>query len=293
MEYERLEYSPIIDRRPFRLPDNARVAIWLIVNVEVWDLNNPMPRTMTSSPAPAKVPDVPTYSWYDYGLRVGFWRLKEIFDSYQLKGTLSLNAANCHTTPRIVEECVRSDWEILAHGYVQRVLNVEKDERDVIKRTIQTIGDFTGKAPRGWMGPQLVETWDTLDILAEEGIEYVADWVNDDEPYPLKVKNGSIIALPYTVELNDIPVHLMFREGSSGLYDRARCEFETLYEEGKKRAKIMAISMHPYVSGVGHRAGYFKKLLEFIKQHDDVVFMRGLDILDWYNEFNGSPPEKF
>jgi peptidoglycan/xylan/chitin deacetylase (PgdA/CDA1 family) len=231
------------------------------------------------------VPDIRNYSWYDYGLRVGFWRMKAVLDQYGIKGTLSLNAANCETTPQIVQECLRSQWEILGHGYVQRRLNEEKDERIVIRKTIQVIKDFTGKAPRGWMGPQLAETWNTPDILAEEGIEYVADWVNDDEPYPLKVKNGSLVSLPYTVELNDIPVHLIFHEPSSGLYDRARSAFDTLYAEGKERAKIMSISTHPYVTGVAHRIGYYEKIFEYIKQHDGVLFMRGFEILDWYNKF--------
>lgn len=285
---ERVEYSPIIERRPFKLPDNARVAVWVVVNVEVWDIRNPMPRTLFGGPGTA-VPDIPTYAWFDYGLRVGFWRLKRILDKYGIKGTLSLNAASCETTPQIVKACVQSDWEILAHAYVQRVLSQEKDEREMIRRTIKIIRDFTGKAPRGWMGPQCVENWDTPDILAEEGIEYVADWVNDDEPYPLKVKKGSLISLPYTVELNDIPIHLVFHEPSSALYDRARSAFDTLYAEGKERAKIFTISTHPYVTGVAHRAGYYEKIFEYIKQHEGVLFMRGFEILDWYKEFVKGP----
>jgi allantoinase len=277
---ERVEYSPIVERRPFRLPGNARVAVWVVVNVEVWDIRNPMLGSGGTS-----VPDIPNYSWYDYGLRVGFWRLKSVLDKYGIKGTLSLNAASCEITPQIVRACMQSDWEVLAHAYVQQVLSQEKDEREMIRRTIRIIREFTGKKPRGWMGPQLVENWDTPDILAEEGIEYVADWVNDDEPYPLRVKNGTLISLPYTVELNDIPVHLISREPSSGLYDRARAAFDTLYAEGKERAKILTISTHPYVTGVAHRIGYYEKIFEYLRQHEGVIFMRGSDILDWYREF--------
>jgi len=116
----------------------------------------------------------------------------------------------------------------------------------------------------------------------EEGLEYVADWVNDDEPYPLQVKTGSLIALPYTVELNDIPVHLVRNQGSLGFHDMIRAEFETLYEEGKTRAKILTMSMHPYISGVAHRAGYLDKALAYLKGQPGVIFMRGVDILDGY-----------
>jgi peptidoglycan/xylan/chitin deacetylase (PgdA/CDA1 family) len=288
MERERAPYSAIIDRPPFKLPGGARVGVWVIVNVEMWDITGPMPRTVASPPGGGSViPDIPNYTWYDYGLRVGFWRIKAILDKHQIKGVLSLNADCCNTHPRIVEECMRSDWEILAHGWIQRILPAEKDERDVIRRTMQRIKEFTGTRPRGWMGPGLQETWHTPDILAEEGLEYIADWVNDDEPYLLPTKSRPLVALPYTVELNDIPIHLAQSQGSSGLYDRARAEFDVLYEEGKERAKIMCISMHPYISGVAHRAGFLDKTLEYIKQRPGVVFMRGVDILDSYTAFLG------
>ncbi len=285
MRGERIEYSPIIDRKSLKLPGNARVAIWVIVNVEQWDIKAPMARTVLPAPQGVSViPDIPNFSWYDYGLRVGFWRLKRVLDRYQVKATLSLNAAVCNTYPILVEESLKSDWEILAHGFVQRALNVEKDERDVIRRTIQTIRDFTGRAPRGWMGPGLNETFDTLDILAEEGIEYVADWVNDDQPYPLKVKGGTLIALPYTVEINDIPIFLIQHHRSSEIYERARDQFDTLYEEGSETARFMAIAVHPYLTGVPHRIGYFEQIFQYIKEHDGVVFMRGSDILEWYRK---------
>lgn len=285
MRGERIEYSPIIDRKSLKLPGNARVAIWVIVNVEQWDIKAPMARTVLPAPQGVSViPDIPNFSWYDYGLRVGFWRLKRVLDGYQVKATLSLNAAVCNTYPILVEESLKSDWEILAHGFVQRALNVEKDERDVIRRTIQTIRDFTGRAPRGWMGPGLNETFDTLDILAEEGIEYVADWVNDDQPYPLKVKGGTLIALPYTVEINDIPIFLIQHHRSSEIYERARDQFDTLYEEGSETARFMAIAVHPYLTGVPHRIGYFEQIFQYIKEHDGVVFMRGSDILEWYRK---------
>ena len=285
MEIDRAPYSPIIDRPAFKLPGGARVAVWVIVNVEMWDIASPLPRTAAPPPGGGTVvPDIPNYSWYDYGLRVGFWRIKAVLDRHGVKGVLSLNARCCDTHPRIVEECVKSDWEILAHGWIQKILPAEKDERDVIRRTIQRIHEFTGQRPRGWMGPGLQETWNTPDILAEEGIEYVADWVNDDEPYPLTVKSGSLIALPYTVELNDIPIHLVRNQGSSGLYDMARAQFDMLYAEGKERAKVMCISMHPYITGVAHRAGFLDKTLAYIEEHPDVVFVRGVDMLDHYNK---------
>jgi len=281
----RAAYSPIINRKPLKLPGGARLGVWFIVNVEKWDIDATMARTVLPAPQGVSViPDIPNYSWFDYGLRVGFWRLKKILDQHQVRATMSLNAPVCNTYPIIVEESLRSGWEILAHGYEQRAINLEEDERAVIRKTVKTIRDFTGKAPRGWMGPGLHETYDTPDILAEEGFEYVADWVNDDQPYPLKVKTGSLIAVPYTVEVNDIVLYIVQHHSSPEIYDRARDAFDTLYAEGADSARFMGISMHPYVMGAAHRVKYLDKIIRYIKAHEGVVFMTGEEILDWYND---------
>jgi allantoinase len=285
IEKERAEYSAIINRKPVKLPGGARLGVWFIITVEKWDINALMARSVLPAPQGVTVtPDIPNYSWFDYGLRVGFWRLKRVLDKYQVRATMSLNAPVCNAYPHIVEQGLRSDWEILAHGFEQRAINLEKDERQVIRKTVETIREFTGKRPRGWMGPGLHETFDTPDILVEEGFEYVADWVNDDQPYPLKVKTGSLIAVPYTVELNDIPIYVVQHHRSPEIYERSRDAFDILYAEGAESARFMGISMHPYVSGAAHRIKYIDKIMEYIKGHEDVLFMTGEEILDWYND---------
>ena len=280
----RAAYSPIIDRKPLKLPGGARLGVWFIVTVEKWDMDAAMARTVLPAPQGVSVtPDIPNYSWFDYGLRVGFWRLKKVLDKHQVRATLSINAPVCNTYPSIVEAGLRNDWEILAHGYEQRAINLEKDERAVIRKTVKTIREFTGKAPRGWMGPGLHETYDTPDILAAEGFEYVADWVNDDQPYPIKVKSGRLIAVPYTVEVNDIVIYTVQHHSSPEIYHRACDAFDTLYEEAADSARFMAISMHPYVMGAAHRVKYLDKIIRYIKEHEGVMFMTGEEILDWYN----------
>lgn len=286
MSNPRDDFIPIVDRQPLKLPGNARVAVWVIINVEEWDINEAMARQVLPAPqGVSAIPDIPNYSWHEYGLRVGFWRLKGVLDKHQIKATVSLNASICNSYPRIVEESLKSGWEILGHGFKQRALSLEKDEREVIRRSIQLIKEKTGKAPRGWMGPGLVETFNTPDILAEEGIEYVCDWVNDDQPYPLKVKSGTLFSIPYTLELNDIPIYVVQHHRSPELFERARDHFDTLYEEGVHTARIMAIAVHPYLTGVPHRIKYFDKIFRYIKQkapYGDVCFMTGSEIVDWY-----------
>ncbi len=284
----RAPYSAIVDRPPLRLPGGARVAVWVAVNIEEWDFNAPMARAAIPAPQGVSViPDVPNYSWYEYGMRVGFWRFKEVLDRHGVKATVSLNSNVCATTPRIVEACLEGDWELMGHGVVQRVLPKEPDERAVIRRTIDQIEAFSGRKVRGWMGPGLHETYETPDVLAEEGIEYCADWVNDVQPYPMRVSGGTLISIPYTIELNDIPVHVVQNHRSDELYRRAMDEFATLHREGETGARIMCVSVHPYITGAAHRIGYFDRIFAELKQRDGVIFMRAAEILDWYKAETG------
>jgi peptidoglycan/xylan/chitin deacetylase (PgdA/CDA1 family) len=284
MANPRAEYSPIFHRKPLRLPGNARVAVWVVVNVEEWDINTPMPRTVLPAPqGRAVLPDIPNFGWFDYGLRVGFWRLKRVLDRHGIRATVSLNASVCLSYPEIVAESLKSGWELMGHGFIQRVINAEPDERAVIRRTISTIQEFAGAAPRGWMGPGLAETFHTPDILAEEGIEYVCDWCNDDQPYTMKVKSGRLVSIPYTLELNDIPIYAVQNHRSPEIFERTRDQFDTLYREGAESARIMAISTHPYITGVPHRIKYFDLIFDYLRQFEGVVFLTGSEILDWYN----------
>ena len=154
MPNPRADYSPLFHREPLKLPNNARIAVWPVINVEEWDINQPMARTVLPAPQGVTViPDVPNYAWFDYGLRAGFWRMKRVLDHHNIRATVSLNASVCLTYPQIVQESLDSGWEMMAHGFIQRVINQEPDQRATIRRTIDTIKEFTGTAPRGWMGP--------------------------------------------------------------------------------------------------------------------------------------------
>lgn len=283
MTDSRTDYSPITDRADLKAPHGKRLIVWIALNIENWDINSRMARAVLPTPQGVDfTPDVPNYAWHEYGMRVGFWRIREVLDKHGVRASVPLNASVCEDYPQVVTAMVESNYEMMGHGYVQRVLPLEGDERAVVRKTIDTIRDFTGTAPRGWLGPGLAETFDTLDILASEGIEWVGDWVADDQPYPLKVESGELTSIPYTVEMNDIPMYVVQHHQSQEIFERGKAQFDTLYREGADSARVMCIAIHPYVTGVPHRIGYFDALIEYIKFHEGVVFMTGSEILDWY-----------
>ena len=284
MHERRTPYSPIVERPQLKAPDGARMIVHVIVNVEEWSIERPMPRAALPPPQGISViPDVANWAWAEYGMRIGFWRLLETLGKHRVRATLSINANVCNTYPSLVRQSLAAGWEMMGHGFVQRALNAEDDERGVIRKALDTLQAATGQRPRGWLGPGLCETWETLDHLTAERLEYVCDWgVMDDQPFALQTANGPIVAVPYPIEMNDIVVYAIERHGSDELYERGRRQLDTLYAESAGNARVMAIALHPYLTGVPHRIGALEQLLSYIDQHRGIVYLRADEILDWY-----------
>ncbi len=280
---ERFDYSPIVRRAPWKLPKGARIAVWTIVNVEEWDFEKPMARQVLSAPqGVSTVPDVPNWAWHDYGMRVGFWRLLDALARRKLRATTAINAHVCESYRPVAEAMLDAGWEFMGHGVVQGAMHVQRDQRDTIRSTVRMLRDFTGKKPKGWLGPGLTETWETLDVLAEEGIEYVSDWVNDDQPYEIRTSASTLVSIPYTLELNDIPMMVIQHHPSAEWLRRAKDQFDRLYAEGARNPRVMAMAVHPYISGVPHRIKYFEAVYDYMRTKKGVWFTTGEDIYDWY-----------
>jgi allantoinase len=280
---ERLAYSPINRRARLELPGGARLAVWIIVNVEEWDINSAMPRTVLTPPAGGSpMPDIPNWAWHEYGNRVGFWRLLKIFDDFSVPSVLAINGSAVETYRPIAQAALERGWEFMGHGFSQKSMQKVEDEALDIAKTTQAIQAFAGKRPRGWLGPGLTETWNTPDLLQEAGYEYVCDWVLDDQPVLLKTRGGEIVSVPYTQECNDVSMMLSQHHKATEYRDRALDQFEQLYDDARDGARIMAMVLHPYIMGAPHRAKYFRQVLETIRHKDGIVFWTGEQIFDWF-----------
>ena len=173
---DRIDYSAIVDRKPLTLPDGGRTIVWPVVNLEEWVPTEPLPRRILTPPGNSvHVPDIPNWCWFEYGMRIGFWRLLDVFNSFDIKATVSMNATVVDRYTRVAEATRDAGWEFMGHSYIQKPMYQLEDEAGDIQRTMDKLSDFCGSKIRGWMGPGLTQTDDTPEYLVDSGFEYTAD----------------------------------------------------------------------------------------------------------------------
>jgi allantoinase len=276
--YGPFEYSAIIDRPPLKWPGGARIALWVSPNIEYFHLNLKL--------MGAETPNVPVWASRDYGNRVGVFRMTDVLDRHGLRATVCLNSDICKYHPRIIEEGMKRKWEWMGHNTTNSRfphLLAKAEQQAMIHECMETIQKSTGVRPKGWLAPGLWESWDTLDILAEEGITYTCDWCNDDQPYVMSLDNGkTMVAVQYSLELNDFPVFSVQNRTPDEFKAMICRTFDVLYREAEEKntAKVMAIALHPYLIGVPHRIDALDSALEYICRHDKVWKATGSEIVD-------------
>lgn len=285
--YGPFRYVPAPRRPRLEWPGGARVALWVNPNVEFFGLDDVMPGNANERVARehAKVPNVRNWSVRDYGNRVGVWRLMEVLSRYGIRASAALNSAVCDQHPEVIDEAVRLGWELIGHNETNALrLNemAPEQERASIRTTLDRIEKASGKRPVGWLGAGLAETWNTLDYLSEAGIRYVCDWVNDDQPYTMDAGNPRLVSLPYSVQTNDVPAYFDMKVSVPEFEMMLRRQFDVLYREGESTGKVMAIAVHPFVTGQPHRIIALERALDHICSHTGVWKATGWEIVQHY-----------
>ena len=268
---DRIDYCPIIDRPRISWPNDARIAFWVSPNVEHYEylptfdgIRNPWPRT--------PFPDIQGYSNFDYGNRVGFWRMLDVLDKYRIRATVSLSLSVLYHFPEVARAMLERDWDFMSHGFYNTEYMTsldEEGERAYLRDNVETYRQFTGRTLKGFFGPSASCTERTPDLLAELGILYHCDFLHDDQPMPIKVETGRLVSVPYSVETND---GVVFRTYCDGAYFVRLCkaQFDQLYREGAESGRVMCLAIHPCWAGQPHRIRYLEEILEYVMSHDGV-----------------------
>jgi allantoinase len=263
-------YQAIVDRPRVSWPNGARVAVWVIPNIEHFHIE-----------IGPQAPDIRNHSRRDYGNRVGIWRIMEVLAKHNVRGTVALNAEVGRFYPRIMEAAVKLNWELMGHGLTNSVMltGLSAEQETAVIVEARAVIEQWGQKMRGWLGPGLGETWHTLDLLRQHGVDYVCDWVNADLPYRM---NNGLYSIPYSIELNDMPLFNIPSISIDDFYRRICETFDVLYEEGETNGRVMAIALHPFLIGVPHRIRTLDRALQYIAAHGKVWFATGSEIIDAY-----------
>jgi allantoinase len=275
-----IDYLPITERPQLVWPGNARLAVMVCPNVLYYELTPPPDPWI--NPWARMTPDVMMYGRQEFGSRVGFWRLLNILDKHNMPCTAVLNVAALAKFPDIRAAIVERKWDLLGHGmYNTRFICglSEEEERAYYLEMLRITRELTGIEMKGMGGPgPQAATENTPDLLAEEGFLYYADFFHDDQPFPINVNSGKLISMPYSVEINDVPILSIAYEGDA-FVEIVRRQFDRLYAEG---GRVMCITVHPAVIGQAQRAKYVDLALQYVKSFPDVWFATGRQIAEHY-----------
>jgi peptidoglycan/xylan/chitin deacetylase (PgdA/CDA1 family) len=267
------DYSPFPKRPTLAWPTSARIAFCVVLHLEYWQLI----AAEDSHKDPRHVgefgsfnPDYRTWTQREHGNRIGIFRVLEVLDRYQIKAGVAVNAMAVERYPYLIEQLKKRGYEFIAHGTSSNRMITSKmseaDEKREIAQAIASVEKASGKKPTGWLGQDYGESQRTPRLLADAGLDYVLDWPNDDQPYPLKV-GKKFVSMPNQPEWDDSQQLVLRRIPSPRYPDLVAEAFELLHGEG---GQVFSLQVHPWVMGLAHRIKYLDEALRRIERFDHV-----------------------
>ncbi|MBI4182740.1 MAG: polysaccharide deacetylase family protein [Proteobacteria bacterium] len=269
----RYDYTAITKRPDYSWPGGRRLAVYVALNVEQFAFGAGKGSLIAP---PEQSTSHSVYAWRDYGNRVGFWRLMELFDELDLPIQAQLNAAVYEHCPDIPARLRERGDEILGHG----ITNSEEQghlgealERDLIARATATIERHDGRKPAGWMSPWLSQSPLTPDLLKEAGYRYMMDWACDDQPIWMRTRAGPILAMPYPIELNDNRALVYHRYTPGQFADMIIAAFDEMLEQSARQPLVFAVSLHTFVVGQPFRLRELRRALKHVVARRERIWL--------------------
>lgn len=292
MDHEHYDWSPLSKRGVLRWPDNARLALCVIVNLELMEWLPPegsyqLP-TLSGGLDPRPFPDYARLSHREYGHRVGVFRVLNVLEKYGIKPMVAMDVLTAENYPYLVRHCRQHGGEMIGHGIsVSRMITgkmSEQDERQYIRDSVDRLKAAIGAAPVGWLGPESGESERTPQLLAEAGMRYVCDWNNDEQPYRMNTRQGELFALPIMLEMDDVNA-LWYRRLAIDRYAELLIEgFDRMYRDGAQTGRLLVLNLHPWLIGQPFRIGYLDAALGEMVRRQGVWAATGAEITEWYRQ---------
>ena len=282
----------------FRWPSNSKLAISLAINFEEGaeasveeGADHPEAFGEAIYQMKGKIRDLGNESVYEYGSRVGFWRLVDMLDKFGVKATFFACAVALEKNPLAAREITKRGHEVCSHGYRwdEHFYMTKDDERNSIRKALASLERTTGERPRGWYCRYAPSIY-TRELLSEEGLTYDSDAYNDDIPYYVKVNGKDRLVVPYALDTNDFQFWLNRYASGQDFYQYLKDSLDYLYEESEKSSKMMSVGLHLRIVGRPGRSAALSKFLSYAKSLSGVWFARRIDIAEWW--LNNMPPTR-
>jgi allantoinase len=285
MDHDRYDWSILPERKPVAWPGDARMALWVVPALEWFPLDMKGQPFKPPGAMQTAYPDLRHYTLRDYGNRVGIFRILDVLSKRGIPASVAVNAAVATRYPSLLRTCVEQGCEVIANGLDMDHLHhgglSEAEERDWIARTLQVLREASGQPVRGWLSPAKSESLLTPDLLAQAGVDYVCDWVNDDMPYAMRTRSGPLHAMPHPVDIDDYTILVQNHQTEDDFRDALIDQFDQLYRESAPgNGRVMAISLHPWVIGQPYRIGALEEALDHMQSQHGVWAATGSQILD-------------
>ena len=271
--HDRYAFSALPDRPLYDWPGGKRLAVCLCNNIEWFSFMTGLGSDHTQ---PGAAQTTRNYAWRDYGNRVGLWYLFDLLDELGLPASHNLNAAVLDNCPQIVDRIRARGDEVIGHGLTnserQDIMD-EATERAMIQVTTDAISRHFGAPPRGWLGPYIVQSDVTLDLLQEAGYSYMLDWPADDQPFWMKTRTGRILSVPYSIEVNDSPAQVFRHHTGREFEEMIIDHFDEMLVQSRKYPLVFTIVLHPFVIGQPFRLHALRRALTRLLEHRDELWL--------------------
>ena len=285
MDQDRYDWSNLFERKPIVWPNGAKMALLVVVPIEFFPLNQQGKPFKAPGGMVTAYPDFRHYSSRDYGNRVAVFRFFKLFSELGIKATFAVNSAVAERYPSLIQEINDLGHEIMAHGVDMDTLHFggmdEAQERRQVAESVTKLRQISGQPVRGWLSPAVSESFQTPDLLTEFGIKYVGDWANDELPFQMQTKNGNLMALPVSQEINDRQIIINYHHDELSFVQQIKDQFDWLAEESEKQGgRILSLTVHPYIMGLPYRIQALREALSYVMNQEKVVSLTAGEIFE-------------
>jgi len=275
MDHDRYEWSDLFTRKPIVWPNGARIALSVVTHVQHFPLDMPTKPFKAPGALSMPYPDFRYYTNRDYGNRVGIFRVLKLLGAIGLRTSFAINGIIAERYPAVVRAVIEGGHEVVAHGLdMGKVhhsgLGVDEEDK-IIAEALRLLRAASGQKVEGWLSPGRAQGFNTLDLLARNGVSYCLDWANDDLPYEMRTKESRIMAMPLAYETDDRVVADEYFQSEAEWVQQVKDRFDVLYRESAEYGgRVMSLPLHSWVSGMPYRVEYLREVLDYILSHQGV-----------------------